>query len=444
MLRGAFCTNIHGVILRTRRLLAPLPFLRRAVVLGALVLALSCDRTKQNASVGTSRSTTGSTLVVRRAPIAALPVAPLLPASSLVAEVPREYPPAPLPGCSLTLPVRTVSLPMHGLVVFATATSVSRSLLAVAVPTIVADGGVRVMGDSATWLFETGASEPRWMRGPVDPDAPAAVAGSAGETLFVAWTRPGPDDRTDGLLGLSSFAPGHEVTLSVTVATGPEPVLTDMACDRQRCTVAFAWRDRYALPDQADRASFVTFVTGFPTERFRTRTTVGSAANALPESTDGLVGTVIREHRPVLVGTADISDKTLDPAVLEVARMGETIRAVLARAPTTERCQPGAWRIELATLASDGSLSSVTVIATTDARPRGIRLRAVGRTNEPLVTWLDAPQCSDRFHVLKAWRNGQTVAVAPTDEYDVASAGSRVSLALRQGLRIRWVHATCD
>lgn len=374
--------------------------------------------------------------------VAALPPRPRLDRTALVPERAREFPPAPPPGCTLSPPVRTLAVPASGPVLFATAAATGRALLAVALPEGRGDAGTE--GDAATWILEPGTGEPRWLRGPIEPVAPAVVAASAGATMVLTWTRPGADERDDGSLRVAAFAPGADAPMVTALATGPEPLATDLACAPSRCTVALAWRDRYADPSQADRAAFPALE--LPALRWhdaapRDALPAAHAANALADGPPA--GTVVREGTPHLVRRDRAAPVPLDPAVLDLARVGDALYAVLARAPASTPCQPGAWQLSLARLAPDGTLAAETALATTDARPRGARIRAVGSPPTPLVTWLDAPQCAERFFVIRAWRDGRVAAMAQAEEYDLATDGLSVSLVLRLGERLRWMGAQC-
>ncbi|MEI8256234.1 MAG: hypothetical protein WCJ30_11240, partial [Deltaproteobacteria bacterium] len=50
----------------------------------------------------------------------------------------------------------------------------------------------------------------------------------------------------------------------------------------------------------------------------------------------------------------------------------------------------------------------------------------------------------ERVGVCRAWRHGETTAVASASEYDVATDGPWLSLVWRERDRLRWVRARCD
>lgn len=315
------------------------------------------------------------------------------------------------------------------------------ALLAVSTRDATGDAGT-LPGDAATWVIESGAA-PRWFHGPAEAGVPTLVAGATPAGFALAWARTGTDERADGAVRLAWISAG-DVRVR-TLALGPDPSVTDLACAGTRCTLAYGWTDRYAEPERADRAAWLTLDPGAPETRGAATNAPDAFRpwNALAPGADGLVGTALGPGPIVLFDAQGGVRGDLGTEVLDVARVGDALRAVVARAPEAGRCQPGAWQIELVTVGPQGDLSERIPIATTDARPRGARIRSLGFPPEPLVTWLDAPQCAERFFVVRAWRRGQHVAIAAAEEYDVATEGARISLAFRNRERLRWVLMHC-
>ncbi len=277
------------------------------------------------------------------------------------------------------------------------------------------------------------------------PFAPATmlVAAGADDSLVLAWIAPGAHERqgraTVAVIGANDELRGFQL------ADRYAPALGDPTCQRvaggSRCALALAWREEFHGADEG-RAVFLVFD---PSERGPSlallpsatvdRAAALSAVTAAPPS-----GTVLVESRPH-DALADGGVRALAPSELERATIAGAVHALSAHAPTAERCQPAGWAISLSAERPDASSVSLGAV---DARPRGARLRATGAQGDaPLALWLDAPQCSEALFVIRAHRQGTTTPIASATEYDAAADRALLSLAWREGERIRWARYRC-
>ncbi len=377
--------------------------------------------------------------------VSRLPAPPALVPESLRVEPIREPAPAPPPGCTNAPPFYRLHLPSEGTPLFAMALGARRRALTVVSPSGVNDAGLNVDDDSATWIVEPDRAGVRFVRGPVEPGSNATLAASIDGAIVIAWSRAGADERADGSLRIAWFPHDGASPRTFDLARAIGPLLTDLVCTDARCALAYRYVDRWAAPGEDERAGFLRFVPG--SAPFAMERTVASqhatAANAAWADGDAWAGTITNGTPRWWVRPGG-AVTVLDSRVQEVAHVGDAWWAVTAEAPlATTRCQPGEWRMRLHRVGVEGAIDAGVAVATTDARPRGVRIRAIGAQHEPMVTWLDAPQCAERFFVVRAWRGGQQSAVATAEEYDVAVDGTRVSFVTRVGPRIRWFDAQC-
>lgn len=235
--------------------------------------------------------------------------------------------------------------------------------------------------------------------------------------------------------------------------------MTEVLCARidhgVRCAFALTDRDEFDSNQGLDAARTVLISTELTQQRsaaqFERRVAIQGARGAA----------VINAARPELSLARDgglaraLSDgglASIDPSVLELATIGSNDRGLELRAtaPTSARCQPGEWNLALrdprntaSNTASDAG-AGTTSVAVMDARPRGARIRSSGANGEtPLVLWLDAPQCSERLFVIRAHRRGETLALTSATEFDAASDRASLSIAWREGDRLRWARYRC-
>jgi hypothetical protein len=127
---------------------------------------------------------------------------------------------------------------------------------------------------------------------------------------------------------------------------------------------------------------------------------------------------------------------------LELATVGGMTLGLWATAPSRARCQPGAWRLALRTEPADAGAPSP--IGSADARPIGVRIRETGASGGvALASWVEAPQCSETLSILRVFRVGTTVSIARATVYDIAADRALLSIAWRDGDRLRWARYRC-
>jgi hypothetical protein len=299
-------------------------------------------------------------------------------------------------------------------------------------------------------VLENDTDPPRWMRGPIEAGSTSAVAGGGNGALAVAWAVAAPDARSLGAARLAMFARGIDEPSIQRIARESSPVVTDLACG-EACVLSYGGEDHEGDPDIAEHASWGRFEPWRPSAPFETIAELRGRLplNAIADATAApiWIGTATHEHVDALV-SRDGTAHRIDTHVLDAAAHAGIVRAVIARAPNDNECQPGAWALdmcELRTTAPTGDVTCANMVhlATIDSRPRGVRLRSVGTSGDPLVTWVEAPQCNPNVRGLRAWRRGHVVSLAIAQEYDIAADGDRLSFVLRQAGSLRWIRARC-
>ncbi|MFO0556960.1 MAG: hypothetical protein U0269_02965 [Polyangiales bacterium] len=343
-------------------------------------------------------------------------------------EEPRlAAPPASPQDCTLELPVRSV-LVGDETVSFATAAAGARTALAIS--TRVASALFVTRGDQSILALEP----------PFEPASTVSAAG-ARDTFVFAWA-----DRTaierrsrptfavlDEREQLATFALEHQYALAMT------EVLCERTSGTTRCGFGAGWREEFESTDDV-RARFFAFA---PSTAGASLTLEASPILQRTAPHSVLSTSPLRAHVRNGAATARYSiDGPLAPvseASIEEAFVAGQLRSLVASAPSSERCQPNGWTLELS-VPSGPSLR----VATVDARPRGARVRATGADGQsPIVFWLDEPQCAERAHVVRATHAGQSVVLASASEYDAASDRALVSLAWRDAERVRWARYRC-
>jgi hypothetical protein len=355
-------------------------------------------------------------------------VSPGAGASLTLLDEPRlAAPPAAPHDCTLELPVRSV-LVGDETVSFATAAAGARTALAIATRTASALFVAR--GDQSILALDA----------PFAPESTVSAAG-ARDTFVLAWA-----DRTaierrsrptvaivDERERLATFALDHQYALA----------MTEVFCERTgasiRCGFGVGWREEFESTDDV-RARFYEFApsaTG-ATLSFEASPILQRTAPHLVLSTSPLRAHV-RSGHTIARYSVDGSLASVSEATIEEAFIAGQLRSLVASAPTSERCQPNRWTLELRAPSEPS-----TPIGTADARPRGARVRATGAEGTaPIVFWLDEPQCAERAHVVRATHGGQSVVLASASEYDAASDRALVSLAWRDAERVRWARYRC-
>jgi hypothetical protein len=317
----------------------------------------------------------------------------------------------------------------EGAVSFATAAAGARAALAISTRNAAALFVAR--GDQSIFTLAP----------PFEPASTISAAG-ARDTFIFAWAeRTAIEGRSRPMFAvldererLATFALDHQYALA----------LTEVFCERNgnstRCAFGAGWREEFAANDDV-YAQFFEFAPS-------------SAAVALTlEASPVLRRTIpiavlrtaplralVRHESSIARYSIDAALAPLSPStIIEEAFIGTKHWSLVARAPSSERCQPNGWTLEL-TSPSEPSLH----VGTVDARPRGARVRATGADGtSPIVFWLDEPQCAERAHVIRATHAGQSMALASASEYDVASDRALVSLAWRDAERVRWARYRC-
>jgi len=379
-----------------------------------------------------------------RAP--ALPFAPVADGSSALVvtdEPPLVAPPAAPPGCSLERPVRTINVG-DGPLSFATAAAGARSLLAIST-------------SETSALLVTRSDGTLEALAPPFPRGTALSASGAASSMTIGWTIVATARLARAALATIDEAGGVRAFALDAVYS---PVMTDVACARVdrgvRCAFAITDRDEFESVDGLEGGrmrlfSFDPRARGEALELERSSPVVGVRGSTI---IDPVLPTasVIRDGGLARTVT-DGGLESVDPRTLELATIGSSDRAVELRAtaPTAASCQPAQWTlsfVETSRFASSARAriadAGATVIATVDARPRGVRLRSSGADGaSPTVLWLDAPQCSERLFVIRANRRGQTVALTSATEFDAAADRALLSIAWREGDRVRWARYRC-
>ncbi len=341
-------------------------------------------------------------------------------------ESPLDAPPAAPPNCALDGVVRSVPLD-PGPVSFATAAAGARALLALSsrdrAGVFISTGEGALLrpepsfGPSTT-LHATGAGDVFILlsRGSEDPAPPARLT-------LIARDRPPTAFALAPAGGLSFGDP-----LCAQRPSGVRCALAWGANEPERRSLTVA---SLTANDPIDPANFEfrhTLVDADPQ----------SAVGADPPE-----WLVTLRGGPARVDAAGRA-AAMPGAPLELARIDGALLALSARAPTSERCQPGAWALTLHPEPAPSDGGSPARLATLDARPTGARLRATGPSaNVPLATWIDAPQCSGQLSVLRANRAGLTGTIARATAYDIAADHAGLSLAWRDGDRLRWARYRC-
>jgi hypothetical protein len=311
---------------------------------------------------------------------------------------------------------------------FATAAAGARTALAIS--TRVASALFVARGDHSILALDP----------PFEPASTISAAG-ARDTFVFAWA-----DRTsierrsrptfaviDEREQLATFALEHQYELAMT------EVFCERTSSTMRCGFGAGWREEFESGEDA-RARFFEFA---PSTTGGTLTL--EASPILQRTTPHSVLSTSPLHAHVRSGAAttrysiDGPLAAVSEATIEESFVAGQLRSLVATAPSSERCQPNGWTLELST-PSGPSLR----VATVDARPRGARIRATGADGaSPIVFWLDEPQCAERAHVVRATHAGQSVVLASASEYDAASDRALVSLAWRDAERVRWARYRC-
>lgn len=345
----------------------------------------------------------------------------------------RDEPPlAPIPaspeGCTLERPLRSIFVG-DGPISFATAAAGARAMLAIASAT---EARLFVLRSDQSTL-EVSA-----------PFAPASVLSASGadRTLALFWSASTPVARRarPSIALIDERDQLHAYALDVAYA----PTASDITCHRvnagTRCAFGVGAREEFEGDDEG-RARFYAFDPERAGERLALESTPSvprvvplQALSAEPLRaivSQGAARSRMDERGALLLGEAD---------AIEYAWISPRERALIVRAPSAERCQPGGWSLSL-TGPIERSLGA------TDTRPRGARIRATGAEGgSPIVFWLDEPQCNTHASVLRAFHgaNAQRPTVLVTaQEYDAAADRALVSLAWRDAGRVLWARYRC-
>lgn len=398
---------------------------RSAAPVFAVILVVTACRTRPQPAAQDAH--TPPRPVILAQPVS-LSIRPDAGASLALTDEPRlAAPPAAPHDCTLESPVRSVIVGDET-VSFATAAAGARAALAV---TTRAHAALYVAHGDGTVLTLPAPFEPA-TRVSASGAQDVFVIGWAERTAIANRSRPSVavvNERDE----LRAYALDHQYALTQ----------TEVHCERVeralRCAWGAGWHEEFESIDEA-RARFFVFdpraagatLALEPTE-ILARTTPHSVLRASPLS--ALVRTGQATSRIGGDGGAvEVSNTTIEEAVIAGQQ-----RALVARAPGTDRCQPNGWTLELSS-----SSGPATSVATVDARPRGARVRATGAEGRsPIVFWLDEPQCAERAHVVRSTHAGTSVVLASASEYDAASDRALVSVAWRDAERVRWARYRC-
>ncbi|MBL8681020.1 MAG: hypothetical protein JNK05_17695 [Myxococcales bacterium] len=351
-------------------------------------------------------------------------------------EPPLVAPPAAPSGCTLERPVRSINVG-EGPLSFATAAAGARSLLAIST------------AQTSTLYLSRSDGTLAVLAAPFGP-ATALSASGAAHTMVVTWTRSSASQRATPSIAIVDE---RDSVRAFAFEERYAPVMTEVLCARvdraARCAFALTERDEFDTNQGADAARAVLVSTTLLPQQssveFERRPIVAGVRAAAVVNAARPAMTVLRDGG--LARTLDDGGlASIDPATLELAAFGADTAAIELRAsaPTTERCQPAQWALSLGELGAARRDSGESTIATMDARPRGARIRSTGADGTtPAALWLDAPQCSERLFVIRAHRRGETVALTSATEFDAASDRASLSLAWREGDRLRWARYRC-
>lgn len=370
------------------------------------------------------------------------PIAPVL-----TAERALDSPPAAPAGCTLELPVRSVTVG-DGPISFATAVAGARTLLALSTAT-----------ESVAWI--TGSDQSVSTFAAIAAPAVALFAGGAANTLVLGWSDAVSAQDPRRTLRFALW--GESLTPSVFALPAQfDRSVVDLACTRSteahsdpHCVLATNWREEFTPRDDL-RAQWLLIEQQNPT-RLRSLALLHNTHAQSVLYSPTTVGTISDNSTTSIISN---TSSILSPErnVLDVQSHERQLLRLSATAPSAERCQPGQWTVQVSTSGPDGNPHTLQT-ATTDARPRGGRVRpmvttsigtpvstdASATTQDPTIAfWLDAPQCAEQLFVIRALRHGQSVTLASATEFDMAADRALLSVAWKIGGQLRWARYRCE